>query len=167
MVGRIRESIYPMFAVKFELRYFSATPTPGLMKIALKYGIAVTLIIAGWVGLKHFVLHLEGPSAQFADVAVFNLTAIVALLLGIREKRLANGDSLTFFEGLKTGILIAITYAILTSSYFVILLAVVGPKIMQQEGETSYLKAFAGVSIGFIFFGVIFSAMIALVLKKS
>ena len=73
------------------------------MKIALKYGIAVTLIIAAWVALKHFVLHFEGPSAQLADLAVFNLSAIVALMFGIKEKRVANGDSLTFFDGFKTG----------------------------------------------------------------
>jgi len=137
------------------------------MKIALKYGIAVTLIIAAWVALKHFVLHFEGPSAQLADLAVFNLSAIVALMFGIKEKRVANGDSLTFFDGFKTGLSIAITYAVLTSLYFVVLLALAGPKIMQQEGETSYVKAFAGVSIGFTLFGAIFSAIISLVLKKS
>src|SRR5215510_5445654 len=123
------------------------------MRIALKYGLAVTVVIAAWVALKHFVLHFEGPTAQFADLAVFNLTAIVALLTGIRERRIANDDSLTFGEGFKTGISIAITYALLTSLYFVFLLVVVGPRIMQQEGETSYVKAFAGVSIAFALFG--------------
>ena len=137
------------------------------MKIALKYGIAVTLIIAAWVALKHFVLHLEGPSAQLADLAVFNLTAIVGLMLGIKEKRLANADTLTFLDGLKTGIAVAVTYAILTSLYFALLLAMVGPKLMQQEGETSIPKAFFGVSIGFAVFGTIISALIALVLRKS
>jgi hypothetical protein len=137
------------------------------MKIAIKYGIAVTLIIAAWVALKHFVLHFEGPSAQVADLAVFNLTAIVALMLGIKEKRTANGNSLTFQQGLGTGISIAVTYAILTSLYFALLLALVGPKLMQQEGETSIPKAFFGVSIGFALFGTIFSALIALVLRKS
>ncbi len=137
------------------------------MKIALKYGIAVTLVIAAWVALKHFVLHLEGPLAQFADLAVFNLAAIVGLMLGIREKRMSNGDSLTFAQGLMTGIAIAITYAILTSAYFALLLAVVGPKLMQLEGETSMLKAFFGVSIGFALFGTIFSALISLVLRKN
>jgi hypothetical protein len=138
-----------------------------VMRIALKYGIAVALIIAAWVALKHFVLHFEGPSAQVSDVAIFNLTASVALLLGIKERRLGNGDKLTFGDGFKTGLSIAITYAVLTSLYFVFLLALVGPKLMQQEGETSYVKAFAGVSIGFTLFGAVFSAVIALVLKKS
>jgi len=66
-----------------------------MIKIALKYGIAVTLVIAAWVALKHFVLHFEGPSAQLADLAVFNFAALVGLMLGIKSKRLANGDSLT------------------------------------------------------------------------
>jgi hypothetical protein len=69
------------------------------MKIALKYGIAVTVVIAAWVALKHFALHFEGPSAQFADLGVFNLTAIIGLILGIRSKRAANGGSLTFLDG--------------------------------------------------------------------
>jgi len=137
------------------------------MKTALKYGIAITLVIAAWVALKHFVLHLEGPSAQLADLAVFNLTAIVGLMLGIKEKRIANGNALTFLDGLKTGISIAVTYAILTSLYFAILLATLGPSLMQQQGETSIPKAFLGVSLGFALFGTIFSALISMVLRKS
>ena len=137
-----------------------------MMKIAFKYGLAVTLAIAAWVALKHFVLHLEGPTAQLADVFVFNFAAILALLMGIKEKRMANGDRLTFGQGFLTGISIAVTYAVLTSLYFVFMLAMVGPTMMQQQGETSYLKAFLGVSIGFALFGAIFSAIIALVLRK-
>jgi hypothetical protein len=137
------------------------------MKIALKYGIAVTVVIAVWVALKHFVLHFEGPRAQIADIVVFNLSAIVGLTLGIRAKRKTNGGWLTFVQGWKTGISIAITYAILTSVYFVFLLALVGPKLMQQEGETSYVKAFAGVSIGFAIIGAVLSAIIALFLNRK
>ena len=137
------------------------------MKIALKYGIAVTLVIAGWVALKHFVLHLEGPAAQIADVIIFNLAAITGLTLGIREKRSLNGGTLTFGDGWITGIKIAVTYAILTSAYFALLLATVGPKLMQQEGETSMVKAFLGVSIALALFGAVFSAIIALILKKK
>ena len=137
------------------------------MKIALKYGVAVTLIIAAWVALKHFVLHLQGPSAQMTDVAVFNLSAIVALGMAIKEKRAANGDRLTFLQGLGTGVSIAITYAILTSLYFALLLSLVGPKLMQQEAETSVAQAFMGLSIGLTLFGTIFSALISMVLRKS
>jgi hypothetical protein len=137
------------------------------MKIALKYGIAVTLVIAGWVALKHFVLHLEGTPAQVADFVIFNLAATIGLTLGIKEKRTANGGTLTFGDGWITGIKIVVTYAILTSAYFALLLVTIGPKLMEQEGETSVLKAFLGVSIGFTVFGTVFSAIIALILKKK
>jgi hypothetical protein len=137
------------------------------MKLALKYGIAVTLVIAGWVVLKHFVLQLQGTPAQVADLVIFNLAAITGLTLGIREKRSVNGGLLTFGDGLMTGIKIVVTYAILTSVYFAILLALVGPKLMQQEGETSVVKAFLGLSIGLTLFGIVYSAIIAIVLKKS
>lgn len=136
------------------------------MKIAIKYGITVAFVIAAWVALKHFVLHLEGTQAQIADVVAFNLSAIVGLVLGIKSKRAANGGILTFGEGWKTGISIAVTYSLLISLYFALLLAVVGPQMMQQEGETSYLKAFLGASVGFALFGTILSAIIALILKK-
>ncbi len=137
------------------------------MKLALKYGIAVTVVIAAWVALKHFVLHLEGQPAQVADVAIFNLSAIVGLVLGIKAKRTTNGGWLTFLDGWRTGISIAVTYAILTNLYFLFLLLLVGPKLMQQEGETSYLKAFLGASIGFALFGTVLSAIIALILKRK
>jgi hypothetical protein len=122
------------------------------------------------VPLKHFVLHLEGANAQFADIAVFNFTAIVGLMMGIKERRMANGDSLTFGQGFVTGISIAITYAILSSLYFLLLLAILGPErmqdLMKQEGDTSYLKAFLGLSMGLAIFGAIFSAIISLVVRK-
>src|ERR1700704_1466124 len=136
------------------------------MKLALKYGIGATLVIGAWVALKHFVLHLESQPAHIADVVIFNLAAITGLILGIREKRTMYGGTLTFGDGWLTGIKIAVTYAILTSTYFAILLATVGPKLMQQEGETSVVKAFLGVSIGFVLFGIVFSAIISLLLRK-
>jgi len=137
------------------------------MKIALKYGIPVTLIIAAWVALKHFVLHIQGDSAQFADIAVFNLSAIVALMLGIKERRSMNEDHFTFRQAFGTGVSITATYTILTSLYFALLLATVGRRLMQQEGETSIVAAFLGLGIGLMLFGTIFSALISLVMKKS
>ena len=136
------------------------------MRRALKYGIAVALAIAVWVELKHFVLLLESRTAQIADTIIFNLIAIFGLTLGILDKRAGNGGSLTFGEGFKTGVSIAVTYAIFTSLYFAGLLALVGPKLMQQEGESSVVKAFLGISIMFALFGTVFSAVISFFLRK-
>src|SRR6185369_13223946 len=100
-------------------------------------------------------------------VAIFNLTAIVALMMGIKERRMANGNRLTFLQGFGVGMSIAVTYAILTSLYFALLLKLVGPKLMQQEAEMNVVQAFLGVSIWFALFGAIFSALISLVMRKS
>jgi hypothetical protein len=135
--------------------------------LIFKYGISVTLAIAVWVALKHFVLHLEGHAAQLADLFVFNFAAIIGLVLGIKAKRSLNGGTLTFGDGWLTGILISLIYALLTSIYFMVLLKVVGPKLMQQEGETSLTKAFLGVSIAFFTFGAGFTTIIAFLLRRS
>ena len=137
------------------------------MKIALKYGILVALVIAAWVTLKNFVLHLEGTQAQIADTVVFNLAAIVGLVLGIRAKRVANGGSLSFGAGFKTGVLIAVVYALMLCAYFGIVIALIGPRIMEQAGHTSYVSAFGGLVFGMVLFGAVFSAVIALVLRRS
>ena len=142
-------------------------PAPPMMKIALKHGIAVTLVIAAWVALKHFVLHLEGHRAQVADLAVFNLAAITGLAMGMKAKRAVNGGGLSYGQGLMTGISIAVAYSLLTSLYFLLLLVLVGPKLMQQEGETNYVLAFFGSSVVFAVFGAILSAIIALFLKTE
>ncbi len=60
------------------------------------------LVIAAWVALKHLAMHLEPRTAQMADIVVFNLAAIVALALGIRERRALDDGLLTFGRGLKT-----------------------------------------------------------------
>lgn len=177
IIGRTSDTIYPKFAVKL-LWYacFQRATVCGKarkmrayrhMKIALKYGILVALVIAGWVALKNFVLHLEGPAAPIADTVIFNLAAIVGIALGIREKRVANGGVISFGDGFKTGVSIAIAYALLTCLYFGILIALTGPKMMQQAGHTSYVSAFAGLAIGLVLFGAVFSAIIAAIMKKS
>ena len=145
------------------------------MKRALKYGLLVTVIIVFWVALKHFVLHIDPARAAIFDTIIFNVSGILGLSLGIRDLRRANGGSLTFGEGVKTGFSIAVTYALLTSVYFAILLMVIGPKIMQQAGEVGpgnevtglvVVKAFAGVLVGLTLVGIILSVIISLVLRK-
>ncbi|HEY3028307.1 MAG TPA: DUF4199 domain-containing protein [Pyrinomonadaceae bacterium] len=145
------------------------------MKRAFKYGLLVTLIIVLWVALKHFVLHIDPARAAVFDTIIFNVAGILGLSLGIRDRKGANGGSLTFGEGVKTGFSIAVTYAVLTSIYFATLLLMIGPKLMQQAGETGpgnevtalvVAKAFAGVLVGLTLIGTILSVIISMVLRK-
>ena len=145
------------------------------MRRALKYGVLVTIIIATWVALKHVVLHIDPARAAILDTIIFNVAGIVGLSLGIRDKRVANGGSLTFGAALKTGFSIALTYAVLTAIYFAILLLLIGPKLMQQAGEAGpggevtpliLAQAFAAVLIGLTLTGTILSVIISLILRK-
>ena len=145
------------------------------MKRAFKYGLLVTVMIVLWVALKHFALHIDPARAAIFDTIIFNVAGILGLSLGIRDLRRANGGSLTFGEGIKTGFSIAVTYAVLTSIYFAILLLVIGPKLMQQAGEVGpgnevtgmvVVKAFAAVLVGLTLTGTILSVIISLVLHK-
>ncbi|MEP6706759.1 MAG: DUF4199 domain-containing protein [Pyrinomonadaceae bacterium] len=145
------------------------------MQRAFKYGLLVTAIIIVWVALKHFALHIDPARAAIFDTIIFNLAGILGLSLAIRDRKRANGGSLTFGEGVKTGFSIAVTYALLTSIYFAILLLVIGPKIMQQAGEAGpgnevtglvVVKAFVGVLVGLTLVGTILSVIISLVLKE-
>ena len=146
------------------------------MKRALKYGLLVTGIIAVWVALKHWGLHLEPARAAIFDTLVFNFAALIGLALGISEKRSANQGVLSFGEGMKTGVGIAISYATPTAIYFAILLLAIGPKLMQESGETGpngvvtgavIAKAFAGVLIGMTVIGTILSLFVSLVLRRK
>jgi hypothetical protein len=137
------------------------------MKLAFKYGVMVTIVIAVWVTVKNYVLHLEGPTVPFIDAAVFNLAAIAGLALGIREKRAANGGTLAYLDGFKTGVLIASVYALLSCLFFAVVMAIMGPELMQRAGHTSYVSAFAGLFFGLALFGTVFSAVVALILRKN
>jgi uncharacterized protein DUF4199 len=145
------------------------------MKRALKYGVLVTAIIAVWVALKHWGLHLDPARAAIFDTVIFNVAGLIGLSLGISEKRAANNGVLSFGEGMKTGVSIAFAYAVLTAIYFAILLFVVGPKLMQQAGEVApgdeitgviLLKAFAAVLIWMTLIGTILSLFVSLVLRR-
>jgi len=146
------------------------------MKRALTYGMLVSAIIAVWVALKHWGLNLDPARAAIFDTVIFNVAGLIGISLGISEKRSANHGALSFSQGLKTGVSIAITYATLTAIYFAILLLIVGPKLMQQAGEVEpggaitgviLLQAFAGVLIGLTVIGTILSVFISLVLKRK
>jgi len=143
------------------------------MKIALKYGIAVTVVIAAWVTLKHAVLHLEAARSAPFDLVIFNLAAVLGLVFGIRAKRRLSGGMLTFGDGIKTGMSVVVAYTILTSLYFVLELLVFGTKFIQQESGAAnkpinivVAQAFGGLIGFFLALGLIYSAIISAIMRR-
>jgi Protein of unknown function (DUF4199) len=102
------------------------------MKIAIKYGLLITLVVVFWVLVTHFLFPLP-PDSKVNILApiLFNFAAIMALYLGIRASA-ANGE-LSFKQGINTGMAISLVYGISSCLFFFIVFLFVGPKFMANE----------------------------------
>lgn len=142
------------------------------MRIAIKYGLLITLVIVVWVVVTHFVFPLPPTSTlNLLAPVLFNLAAIVALYLGIKSRK-AEGE-MTFKDGLKTGLSISLVYAISASVFFLLLLLIVGPSMMAAEPMAANypiwkvaLQAFAGMFFGSLILGLVYSTIISFFLAK-
>jgi hypothetical protein len=144
------------------------------MKIALKYGLLITAVVVAWVVIVRFVLGVGPDSkANLIGPILFNLTAIVAIALGMRARNQELGGNLYFKEGLKTGMAISLAYAVSACLFFVLQYLVAGPELLMTEAgaETGPLWrvavfAYAGLFFGSLLFGLIYSTIIAFFIAK-
>ena len=142
------------------------------MRIAIKYGLLITLVVVAWVVVTHFLFPLPPTSTlNLLAPVLFNLAAIVALYLGIKSRK-AEGE-MTFKEGLKTGLSISLVYAISASLFFLILFLIVGPSMMAAEPMAGdypiwrvALQAFSGMFFGSLILGLVYSTIISFFLAK-
>ena len=143
------------------------------MRTALKYGLLITAGVAAWVLLKHFALKHAVP--PWLDALVFNAFELIGLALGIRDKRIRLGG-LTFGEGVKTGLSIALVYAVGACLFFAILYGVLGPELLRQAkepglGERSnsavLAGAFGGLLVGALLSGLVFSLLLSMLMRRS
>jgi hypothetical protein len=150
-----------------------AARAPLKMKMALKYGLLITAVVVVWVSFTRLIFPLPPESKANALAPIlFNLAAIVAIYLGMKaRKELAGGIS--FKEGLMTGLSIAFVYALTSSLFFVILLLAVGAKIMANEPMAAThpmwqvaIMAFAGIFLGSLILGLVYSTVISFILAK-
>ena len=104
------------------------------MKIALKYGLLITAVVVGWIVIVRFVMDVGANSkANVIAPIIFNIAAIVAILLGIRARKNELNGALSFKEGLKTGMKISLVYAVSACLFFLIEFLVAGPKLLLSE----------------------------------
>ena len=144
------------------------------MKIAIKYGLLITAVVVAWIVVVRFLMDVGADSkANVIAPILFNLTAIVAILLGMKaRKRELNGD-LGFKEGLKTGMGISLVYAISACLFFMIEFLVAGPKLLLSEAGPATgpmwqvaALAYAGLFFGSLIFGLIYSTVIAFFIAR-
>ena len=67
------------------------------MKIALKYGLLITAVVVLWIVVVRLWLGMgNGPQGQILSAVLFNATAILAIFLGMKERKTAVGGALSF-----------------------------------------------------------------------
>ncbi len=104
------------------------------MKIALKYGLLITLVVVLWIVVVRLVMGVGADSkANIIAPLLFNLTAILAIFFGMKERKKKLGGALTFKDGIKTGMAITLVYAISACLFFMIEYLVAGPKLLLSE----------------------------------
>ena len=143
------------------------------MKIAIKYGLSITLVVVLWVLITHFLFPVAPESkVNVLGPILFNLATIVAIYLGIRAR--AANDELSFKQGIKTGVAISLVYGISSCLFFFIVFLFVGPKLMANEPMAqSYpmwqvaLAAYAGMFFGALILGLIYSTVISFMLVRA
>ncbi|MGI9065405.1 MAG: DUF4199 family protein [Pyrinomonadaceae bacterium] len=144
------------------------------MKIALKYGLLITVVVIAWIVVVRFLMDVGADSkANVIAPILFNVTAIVAILQGMKaRKKELNGD-LSFKEGLKTGMGISLVYAISACLFFMIEFLVAGPKLLLSEAGPQVgpmwqvaALAYAGLFFGSLLFGLIYSTVIAFFIAR-
>lgn len=145
-----------------------------MTKIAIKYGLLITAVLVGWIAIVRFGLGV-GPDSGVNIVApiLFNVTAIVAILLGMSARKRELNGRLSFKDGIKTGMAVSLVYAISACLFFMIEYLVAGPELLMSEGNPQNrplwqvaVLAYAGLFFGSLFFGLIYSTVIASLLAK-
>ena len=144
------------------------------MKIALKYGLLVTLGVIVWIVTWHALIPMppESKVHSFGAFFFFNLVEILAIYFGIKARRRESMGALMFKDGVKTGVSIALVYGISSCLFFLAELFALGPKLLAgkpgAETEPTWkvaAGAFAGLFLGAILFGLVYSIFLALFLR--
>lgn len=159
-------------------------------RVALKWGVITGLALVVYSTL----LYTLGQMTNGALTIVIYVIIVIGLVLGMREYRTLNGDYLTFGEGVGLGALLSAVAGIISSAYTVLYSTVIDPgmqeRMMEQmreqlenQGKLSDeqidqaleisqtfqspgLQFIVGI-FGTILIGVVFSLIIAAILRRS
>ena len=144
------------------------------MKIPLKYGLIAAFGLILWILVVHWLIPNPQSNVHTLGAPIFfNVLHFAVIFLGLKALEREKGDKPRFRDAVKTGIGIAFVYALAASLFFVAVVMVIGTKWMASEpsGGTRptgavLAQAFAGLFVGTMIFGVIYSTVIAFFVAK-
>lgn len=142
------------------------------MKIALKYGLLITVCFIAWVVLAHWLVPNPQSLVHSVGAGSFvNIVEVLGIFLGIKEKRKQYADDLSFKDGIKTGLGIAVVYGVSSCLFFMVEIMVVGPKLLAGEPGAQNMPlwkaavgAFLGLFLGALLMGLLYSTIISFLL---
>ena len=144
------------------------------MKIPIKYGLLTAFGLIAWVLVTHSLLtNPESPVIKYGTPIFFNALHFVMIFLGIKASERERGHKLAFKEALKTGVSIAVVFATAATLFFVCVVFLIGTRWMGAEPGAAntpkwilMVQAFAGLFIGTIVFGLIYSTVLSFFTAK-
>jgi len=145
-----------------------------MRKLALKYGLIITVAAMAWVVLAHLLVSNPQSLVHSLGAPVFfNIVQFVCIFLGVSEFGRQLGERATFKQSLKLGVWISFVYALGASLFFVGVLVVVGAKWLSGEQGAQQIpigllavQAFTGLFLGTMLFGLVYSTLIAFFMAK-
>lgn len=143
------------------------------MKIPIKYGLMTAMAAIAWVLIaRSTVANPQSPVHTLGAPIFFNIVHFVMIYLGLRALE-REREKLTFKEGLKTGVWISFFYALIASIFFVVVVLIIGTQWLESEPGVAGMpvsrviaQAFAGLFLGAMLLGLIYSTLIAFFLAK-
>lgn len=144
------------------------------MNVPIKYGLLITLGVMAWVIIAHLLIpNPQSLAHTLVGPIFFNVLQFAMIYAGLKAKEREYGDKQDFKKGLKTGIAISFVYAVTASLFFVVLVAFVGtrwigndPGAVNRPEWLVLAQAFAGLFIGALFLGLLYSSVISFFLAK-
>ena len=143
------------------------------MKIPIKYGLLITILVAAWVLIVRSIVPTSSSIVHdLITPIVFNVLHFAIIYLGLKALEREKGEPSPFKEGLKTGVAISVVYALTISLFFVGVLLVIGPRWLAAEagGNAPISKvaaqAFIALFVGAIVLGLVYSTVISFFLAK-
>jgi hypothetical protein len=146
------------------------------MKIPLKYGLLAALVLIIWVIAAHMVVANNNSLVHvLGSPVVFNVLNFAMIFLGLKTLEREKGEKLAFKEAVKSGVSIAFVYALTAALFFVGVVRVMGTTWLaaNEPGAAAntptrelLVQAFAGIFLGILVFGLIYSTVIAFFVAK-
>lgn len=144
------------------------------MKIPLKYGLLTALGLIAWVLVTHaLIANPQSPVMQTGTPIFYNILLFIMIFLGIKASERERGEKPIFKEALKTGVSIAFVCALTATLFFVGVVVLIGTRWMGGERGAATMpawmlmvQAFAGIFLGTMIFGLIYSTVISFFVAK-